>query len=81
MPPESSFQLEHRINKHSIVLEDAHILQEAKDGLSSLVEGTYSSIISKLPTDLGRINLFQIDIQNVGPSVTCKPYPIPLKYQ
>ena len=32
---ESSFQPEHSKKKHSIVLQDAHILHEAKDGLSS----------------------------------------------
>ena len=52
MPPESFFWPEHNINKHSIVLEDAHIQQEAKDGLSSLLEGDNNSIISKSPTDV-----------------------------
>ena len=45
MPPESIFQQEHKITKHSIVLQDAQIPQEAKDGLSQLLEGHYSSII------------------------------------
>ena len=58
MPPMSSFQLENNINKHSIVLEDAHILQEAKDELASLLEGEYNSIISTSSTDVGRTNLF-----------------------
>ena len=44
MLPESGFQPEHNINTYSIVLEDAHLLQEAKDGLSSLHEGEYNSI-------------------------------------
>ena len=73
MPSELSFQLEHNINKHSIVLEDAHILQEAKDGLlSSLLEGEYNRIISKSPADLGRTNLFQMDDPSTGPPVACK---------
>ena len=81
MMPESSFQLEHSDTKHSIVLQDVHIPQEAKDGLSSLLEVDYSSIISKLSMDVGRTNLFQMDIPTVGPPLACKPYPIPLKYQ
>ena len=39
MPPKSSFQPEHSNTKHSIVLQDSLILQEAKDCLSSLLEG------------------------------------------
>ena len=53
MPPEPSFQLKHNINNHSIELEDVHMLQEVKDGLSSLLEGEYNSIISKSPMDFG----------------------------
>ena len=68
-------------NKHSIVLQDAHIPQEAKDGLSFILEEEYNSIISKLPTDVGRPNLLQMDILTVGPLIACKSYPIPLKYQ
>ena len=30
---------------------------------------------------LGRTNLFQMDIQTMGPPIVHKPYPIPLKYQ
>ena len=79
MLPKSSFKPEHSINKHSIVLEDTHILQEAKDGLSSSLEGEYNRIIFKSPTDVGRTNLFQMDIPNMGLPVSCKPHPIPLK--
>ena len=81
MPSESSFQLKHNINKHSVVLKDAHILQEAKDWLSSLLEGKYNSIMSKSPMDVGRTNLFQMDIPTMGPPVAHKSYPISLKYQ
>ena len=66
MLPGSSFQPEHNINRHSIVLEDAHIPQEAKDGLASLLEGEYNSIISKSLTDVGRINFFSNGYPNCG---------------
>ena len=56
---ESSLQLNYNFRKHSIVLADAHILQEAKDWLSSLLEGEYNSIISKSLTDVGKPNLIQ----------------------
>ena len=54
MLPESSFQPEQNNMKHSIVLQDAHIPQKSKDGLSSLIEEEYNIIISKSPTDVGR---------------------------
>ena len=63
---ESSFQPEHNNTKHSIVLQDAQILMEAKDELSSLLKGDYNSIISKSPTDVGRTNLFQMDNPTSG---------------
>ena len=57
MTPESSFQPDHNINKHSIVLEDAQILQEAKDGLSSLLQGNTTASSSKSHIDVGRTNI------------------------
>ena len=79
--PESSFQPKHNINQYLVVLKDTHILQEAKDGLSSILKGECNNIISKSPTYVGRANLFQMDIPTAGPPVAHKPYPIPLKYQ
>ena len=79
MPPESTFQPEHNNTKQSVVLQDAQIPQEAKDKLSSLLEGDYNSTVSKSHRDVGRKNLFQMDIPTMGPPTTCKPYPIPLK--
>ena len=81
MPAESSFQLEHTNTKQSIVLQDAHIPQEAKVGPSSLLQEEYNSIISKSPTHVGRTNLFQMDIPTTGLPIAHKPYPILLKYQ
>ena len=43
--------------------------------------GGYNSIISKSPMDVGRTNLFQVDIPTAGLPITHKLYPIPLKYQ
>ena len=80
MLPEESFQLEHNFTKLSVVLEDALILQEAKNGLSSLHEGEYNSIISKSPINVGRTNLFQMDIPTVGLPVAYELYPILLKH-
>ena len=47
---------------------------------NSLLEGEYNSYISKSPTYVGQINLFQMDIQTVGLPVAHKLYFIPLKY-
>ena len=80
MPLESGFQPEQNMKRHSIVGDDAHILQGVKDGLASLPEGEYSSIISKSPIDVVRTNLFQMDIPTVGPPVVCELYPILLKF-
>ena len=80
MPPESTFHPEHNA-KQSIVLQDAQIPQEAKDKLSSFLEGDCSSIVSKSLTDVGRTNLFSMEIPTTGPTIACKPYPILLKYK
>ena len=77
MPPELSFQPEQNNSKQSIILQDAQIPQEAKDKLSSLLEKDYHSIVSKSSMDVGRTNLFQMDIPTTGPPIACKPYPIP----
>ena len=81
MPPMSSFQPEQGNANQSIVLEVAHIPQDAKDWLASLLEGKFSRIISKFPTDVGRINLFKMDIPMIGSPAAHKPYPSPLECQ
>ena len=40
-----------------------------------------NTTISCPPMDVGRTNLFQMDIPSMGQPVACKHYPIPLKYQ
>ena len=58
MLPESRVQPEHSNLKQLIILQDAQLQQEAKDKLSSLLEGNKDSIVSKSPMDVGRTNLF-----------------------
>ena len=58
VPSDASLGPEYNNTKHSIVLLDAQILQDAKDWPSSLIEREYNSIISKSPVDVGRTNLF-----------------------
>ena len=53
--------------------------QEAKDGLSSLLEGEYNSIIFKSPTDLGRKNLFQMDTLVMGQQFLMQTIPNSIK--
>ena len=80
--PESSFQLVHNnLKRQSVITQDAKVPQEARDKLSSLLENEFVSIISKSLSDVGRTNLFEMDIPTTGPQIACKPYPIPLKYQ
>ena len=81
MLPKSSFHSDHINVKCPIVLEHAYIPQDAKYGLFSLHEGEFNSIISKSPMDVGRRNLFQMDIPTAAPLVVYKPYPILSKYE
>ena len=53
------------------------IPQEAKDKLFLLIEADHSNIVSNSPMDVGRTNIFQMDIPTTGPELACKPYPIP----
>ena len=56
MLPKSSFQLDHRNTRHSMASQDAHIPKEATEGLLSLLEGEYSSIIFRSCMNIGRTN-------------------------
>ena len=66
MPPETSVQSEHNNTSQSI------ILQEARDELSSLLEGVYNSTVSKSSMNVVRRNLFQVDIQTAELPNACK---------
>ena len=80
IPLESSFPPEDcKSRKESIIL---HVPHEASDELSALVEKEFDSIVSKSSTDVdvGRTNLFKMDIPSTGPPIAHKPYPYPLKY-
>ena len=79
MLPESSIQLAQSNAKQSIALEDAQISQDAQDGLASLLEVEFNSIISVSPVDVGRTNLFQMDIPMAGLLAVHKPHPILFK--
>ena len=48
--------------------------------LQHLLEGKFSSIVSKSATDIGRTNLIELDIPTEGPPIACKPYSVLLKY-
>ena len=79
MPCDSSFQPESNGLRQFILLEDAQMPQETKDKLSSLLEKDYSSNVSKSPLDVGRTNLFQMDIPKSSVHIAHKCYPHPLK--
>ena len=76
---ESGFQPLQNNLKQLILLPDALIPQEAKDKLPLFLEGDYDSILLKPPMDVGRTNLFQMDLSIIGQPITHKPYPILLK--
>ena len=81
MPPELSFLPEQIYLKQSIIIQNAQIPQEATDKLSSLLEKDLDSNVSKSSMDVGRTNLFKVNIATIGPLTACNPYPIPLKCQ
>ena len=64
-----------------IILQDAQVLQEAGDKVSSLLENELDNIISKSSADVGRTKQFKMDVQTTGPPMAQKPYPIPLRCQ
>ena len=79
---QSSFQPElDNHSKQSVLLEDVQVPQEAQDQLLTLLQVTFYSIVLKSHKDVGRTNLFEMDIPTTGSPLTHKPYPIPLKYQ
>ena len=65
-------------NRQSVIFKDTQIPQGARDKLSSLLKNEHDSIISKSFTDVGRSNLFKMDITTTGPPIAHKPYPISL---
>ena len=82
IPPPSSFQPEHDILKRqSVILQETQVPQEAEDNLSSLLENEFDSILSISSTEVGRTNLFKMDIPTMEPPRAHKPYPISPKYQ
>ena len=68
-----------QINQQSYRIPEYHRKLETSPPL--LLEEDYNTIVSKSPMDVGRANLFQMDIPNVGPPIACKSYQILLKYQ
>ena len=54
--------------------------EEAKVRFQDLLDRKYMNVISQTTTDIGRANLIEVDILTEGPSITCKPYTVPLKY-
>ena len=64
-----------------ILQDDAKVLQAVRDCLDAILKDNFQSIVSKSPTDIGRTKLFKMYIFIKGPSIACRPYAIPLKYQ
>ena len=49
--------------------------------LNTMLTSKFAEIISKSPTDFGQTNLIEVDLPTTGPSVSTKPYTMPLKYK
>ena len=45
------------------------MLQEVTDKMASLLESEFDSVNSKSSTDVGRTNLFEIDVPTTGPLI------------
>ena len=81
-PDHSSFQMHaHDSNKLPIQLQDANIPLEIQHKLNTMLNNKFTGIISKSPTDFGRTNLIEMDLPTTVPSISTKPYTIPLKYK
>ena len=63
------------------MLQDAGILQSARDRLDHLINNQVACIVSKSSTDFGRTNLVEMDLPTTGLPVASKPYTIHLKYK
>ena len=63
----------------SILLEDAQIPHEAKDKLSSFIEGDYDSIVSKSFMDIGRTHVFSNGYSNNRMTHSMRTIPNPAK--
>ena len=61
-------------------LPDINILEEARTKLRDLLERKYLHIISQNMMDIGRTNLYELDIPTEGLPIVSKLYTIPLKY-
>ena len=81
-PNHFSFQTHaHNSNKSPIQLKDANVPLEIQCKLHTMLTNKFTGIISKSPADFGRTNLIEIDLPTTGPTVSTKPYTIPLKYK
>ena len=63
------------------MLQDADILQSARDRLDHMVNNQFVCIVSKSSADFRRTNLVEVDLPTTGLPVASKPYTIPLKYK
>ena len=79
--PQTNLQLEANKPKQlDTSTSRAEVPEKALFKLQHLLEAKYSTFVSKSATDIGRTNLIELDIPTEGPSISCKPYSVPLKY-
>ena len=82
IPPKTNLQLEaDSKDTHEPVTPNSDIPEEARVRLKELLEKKYTSIILQSASDIGRINLLELDIPTEGPLIASKPYSVPLKYR
>ena len=81
-PKNSNFQIHTNDNsKPAVMLQDADILQTARDKINHMINDQFAYIISKSSADFGRKNMVEMDLPTTGLPVASKPYTIPLKYK
>ena len=82
LPDCSSFTTHaHNSNKSPVQLQDANIPLEIQCKLHTMLTSTFTGTITKSSVDFGRTNLIEMDLPTTRPTVSTKPYTIPLKYK
>ena len=70
------------MKRPEVNLEDAKDADKWKSKVMNMLESKFTSIVSKSSMDVGRTNLYTVDIQvTEGSPVFIRQYTIPLKYQ
>ena len=73
-PNHSNFQIHANNNsKPAIMLQDADIPQDIRDKLNHMINTQFACLVSKSPSDFGRINLVEMDLPTLQQAFQLHP--------